>query len=166
LTALPTYYKYSAFGLASFLSLRARRRLLSLFLAECDVEPQSLVLDVGVTADTSRPESNFFEQWFPYPRRIVAAGIEDVSPLRRRFAGLCLVQARGDQLPFRDDSFDVVFSNAVLEHVGPWRAQRRFVGELSRVCTPPCHWCTIFRTASFGGRCACWDDQRLRTQTN
>jgi hypothetical protein len=81
----------------------------------------------------SRPESNFFEQWYFFRHRIVATGIEDVGVLRRRFPDLCLVQARGDQLPFRNRSFDVVFSNAVIEHVGPRRAQGRFVRELTRV---------------------------------
>jgi 2-polyprenyl-3-methyl-5-hydroxy-6-metoxy-1,4-benzoquinol methylase len=36
-------------------------------------------------------------------------------------------------LPFADQSFDVVHSSAVLEHVGSARNQERFVAECSRV---------------------------------
>jgi SAM-dependent methyltransferase len=36
-------------------------------------------------------------------------------------------------LPFPDDSFDVCFSNAVLEHVGDEDRQRAFVAEAVRV---------------------------------
>jgi 2-polyprenyl-3-methyl-5-hydroxy-6-metoxy-1,4-benzoquinol methylase len=36
-------------------------------------------------------------------------------------------------LPFAADSFDVVHSSAVLEHVGSAENQRRFIAELTRV---------------------------------
>jgi 2-polyprenyl-3-methyl-5-hydroxy-6-metoxy-1,4-benzoquinol methylase len=43
------------------------------------------------------------------------------------------VTASGTNLPFEDDSFDIAFSNAVVEHVGGRDEQRRFVHELCRV---------------------------------
>ena len=46
-------------------------------------------------------------------------GTEDGSHLSLRYPGLSYRQVHpGDPLPFRDHEFDVVFSNAVLEHVG------------------------------------------------
>lgn len=46
---------------------------------------------------------------------------------------LRLVNADGCLLPFPDKSFDWVFSNAVIEHVGDWEQQRRFADEIRRV---------------------------------
>jgi hypothetical protein len=43
------------------------------------------------------------------------------------------VFADGRELPFRDHSFDVVFSNSVIEHVGDRDNQRRFALEIARV---------------------------------
>jgi SAM-dependent methyltransferase len=43
------------------------------------------------------------------------------------------VQGDALALPFADGEFDVVFSNAVIEHVGGREQQRRFVSEALRV---------------------------------
>src|SRR5690349_18318820 len=43
------------------------------------------------------------------------------------------VFADGRDLPFRDQSFDIVFSNSVIEHVGDGESQRRFAAEIARV---------------------------------
>lgn len=44
-----------------------------------------------------------------------------------------LVQGSGTRLDFADRSFDIAFSNSVIEHVGPLEAQRAFAEELRRV---------------------------------
>ena len=43
------------------------------------------------------------------------------------------VQADGRDLPFPDKSFDLVLSNAVIEHVGDFEDQLRFINEHERV---------------------------------
>jgi hypothetical protein len=44
-----------------------------------------------------------------------------------------LVQGSGTQLDFPDQSFDIAFSNSVIEHVGSLDAQRALAKELQRV---------------------------------
>lgn len=39
----------------------------------------------------------------------------------------------GCRLPFRDQAFDIVFSNSVIEHVGSPDRQRAFAAEIARV---------------------------------
>jgi ubiquinone/menaquinone biosynthesis C-methylase UbiE len=48
---------------------------------------------------------------------------------------LTTLVADGRNLPFDARSFDWVFSNAVIEHVGAWPQQQRFAGEIRRVAS-------------------------------
>jgi len=56
-----------------------------------------------------------------------------VAAARGRFPGVDVRQARAEELPFPDGAFDVVFSNAVVEHVGGRDRQRKLVTEALRV---------------------------------
>jgi hypothetical protein len=91
------------------------------------------VLDVGVTADKLHPESNFFEQIYPYKEHITALSNQDAKFLETEYPGLKFVLGDGLNIPFEDKSFDLVFSSAVLEHVGSFENQCKFFNECLRV---------------------------------
>jgi len=132
--------------LASRLSLRARRQMFDLFMKKLTPTGATRVLDVGVTSDSFFPESNYFERFYPNPEMITAVGTEDASQLPRDYPGLTYVRVEaGARLPFDNGTFDIVFSNAVIEHVGGRESQRSFAAELRRVArrffvTTPNRW--------------------------
>jgi len=122
-------------SLASRIALHARRRMYARFTALVGTEPGRRLLDLGVTPDTSLPDSNFLERWYPYRTDITMASVEDCATLEAVFPGTRFVRIRPDQaLPFPDAYFDVGFSSAVLEHVGDTAQQLFFVQELLRTC--------------------------------
>jgi SAM-dependent methyltransferase len=134
--------------LRSHFAIRARQRMFETFMAFAQPGPRSRVLDLGVTPDTSLPESNHFEQVYPWPGQLTAASIEPVEGLRQRFPGISFVQIEPGPLPFEDGAFDAVFCSAVIEHVGSRDAQAAFVRELARVSrrfclTTPNRWFPI-----------------------
>jgi ubiquinone/menaquinone biosynthesis C-methylase UbiE len=57
----------------------------------------------------------------------------DVHDNRLVIEGYRYHQVQDTQLPFADESFDVVLSNHVIEHVGDGKAQRAHLAELRRV---------------------------------
>lgn len=95
--------------------------------------PDTTLLDIGVTASPWR-DGNFLEARYPWPEHIVGVSPQPMLNFAANFPGIRLVQADGRDLPFPDGSFDVGFSNAVLEHVGSREQQQRFVSEMLRVC--------------------------------
>lgn len=130
-----TYYRHSGrLPLASRLSLHVREKMFRLFMEAMRPTRETKVLDVGVTSDQNYRESNFFEQMYPYPQNVTCVGTEDGGHLASRYPGLTYKRIRaGDPLPFDERAFDVVFSNAVIEHVGSRFEQASFLRELCRV---------------------------------
>jgi SAM-dependent methyltransferase len=122
-------------------SLRSRRRKLRLFLDAMRPTAETTVLDVGVDevgfgapgGESGCGTHNFFEELYPWPERITALGLHEGAGFRAAYPKVAYVQGDACALPFPDGAFDVVFSNAVLEHVGDEERQRTFVWEALRV---------------------------------
>jgi Methyltransferase domain len=112
---------------------RARERMLSKFLRELGPKNNSTALDLGVTPDTSLPESNHFEQRYPWPEQLTAASIEPIDNLAKIYPRIKFQQISPGRLPFHDRQFDASFCSAVIEHVGDRSRQIAFTRELARV---------------------------------
>lgn len=130
--------------------MRSRQRKFALFMETIAPTAETTVLDVGVD-DFGFGEHpgcatlNFFEELYPWQERITALGLHEGERFRARYPQATYVQGDALNLPFGDGAFDVIFSNAVIEHVGGREEQRRFVAEGLRVArrafvTTPNRW--------------------------
>lgn len=143
------YNLAAADSFAMRVAARMRRRMYRRFIATSNIAPVETLLDVGATSDRSFEASNYVEAWYPHKARITAVGLDDASFLEQLYPGLTFRQANGLDLPFPAESFDVVHSSAVIEHVGDRERQQRFVAELVRVArrgaffTTPNRWFPI-----------------------
>jgi hypothetical protein len=129
------YYHYFAFGLESYIAgllVRVREEIFQIFVSTFRPSPTQTILDIGVSADDHR-SSNHFEKRYPHTERICGLSVERLPELRDQFPDLVLVQGDGRALPFADESFDFVYSHAVIEHVGSQAQQVRFLAEALRV---------------------------------
>jgi ubiquinone/menaquinone biosynthesis C-methylase UbiE len=95
--------------------------------------PDDTLVDVGVTSDQTLDHSNYAVAWYPYKSKVTAVGIDDASFLEEKYPGVTFKLSSGLSLPYADDSFDYGHSSAVLEHVGSFENQIRFISELNRV---------------------------------
>ena len=142
--------------LADAISLRSRRHKLALFLELMRPDATTTVLDVGVDevslgepgGESGCTTHNVLEDGYPWPDRITALGLHDGTRFRERYPLIPYVQGDACALPFADGAFDVVHSNAVIEHVGDRARQEAFVLEALRVghrvfVTTPNRWFPI-----------------------
>ena len=120
-------------SLMNRISYAKRKEMFGILQKLVDFEKLDAVLDVGATADKVHPESNFFEQFFPQKNKITALSNQDAKFLEIQYPGLIFVQGNGLDMPFKDNNFDLVFSSAVLEHVGSFEKQCQFFNECLRV---------------------------------
>ena len=95
---------------------RFRRNRMAAFARHFPLTPQTRILDVGGT---------------PLNWSLISAQPK-VTSLNLPSAGQSDVIGDGCYLPFRDRSFDVVFSNSVIEHISTAEQQRRFAQEIRR----------------------------------
>lgn len=116
-------------------TLKSRRKKYALFITLMKPKPEETILDVGVSSYFGRT-ANYLELWYPYPEQITALSNNDEEKFknfREQFPEVRLVFGDGKNLDFPDNNFDVVFCNAVVEHVGNEEEQKRFIHELIRV---------------------------------
>ena len=166
--------------LARRLTLHARDHMYEHFMTTMNPGPDARILDFGVS-ETITDESNALERRYPYPSNILCAGIGDGSALRAAFPQVRHLTIKpGEPLPLPDQSFDIAYSNAVLEHVGSDEMRRFVVRDLIRVARrlyfavpnrwfpvehhtgiPLLHyWPALFRRLLKGTRLAHWSDPR------
>lgn len=126
-------------------SRKSRLGKFGLFQSVFRPGPEDRILDVG--ADPQLFSHYTFEDFYPHQERITGGSIdfEMVRQARVRYPKAQYAIFDGCELPFPDKSFDIVFSNAVIEHiVGPGR-QEQFAREAMRVgrswfITTPNYW--------------------------
>jgi hypothetical protein len=105
------------------LSLRFRRRRMQRFLHAFPITAETRILDIGGTP-------HCWELIAERPHITLLNTPRAKGDLR---GAVAWVAGDGRLLPFLDQSFDIVFSNSVIEHVGDAASQARFAREVARV---------------------------------
>jgi SAM-dependent methyltransferase len=113
---------------------KSREKRHRLFLELMRPAAKSTILNVGATGrNTGLAEQ--LEHWYGPLERITGGGLffQETLDYRASFPGVRPVVFDGCALPFADQSFDIVYSNAVLEHLPDRNSVARFAGEIQRV---------------------------------
>lgn len=126
-------------------SRRSRMGKFELFDSLFKPRPEDRILDVG--ADPQLFSRYTFEDYYPHQERITGGSIdfEMVREARKCYPKAQYAIFDGCSLPFPDKSFDIVFSNAVIEHIVGRERQQAFAREAMRVgkswfITTPNYW--------------------------
>jgi ubiquinone/menaquinone biosynthesis C-methylase UbiE len=108
---------------------RFRTQKLDCFFHELSPQSDESLLDVGGGAGITGE----FKGLYKYFRSVQIVNLDCTSISVEEFEHVTLSTADGCALPYCDQSFDWVFSNAVIEHVGGAARQKQFASEIRRV---------------------------------
>ncbi len=119
--------------LLKIFSHKSRSKKFQLLQSIFQPRPEDRILDIGASAEVFLRYT--LEDVYPYPEGIIAGGYElrEVRSARQHYPKPRYAVFDGCALPFRDKSFDLVFSNAVIEHILGEGRQVQFASEVMRV---------------------------------
>lgn len=107
----------------------SREQKFRLFLKMLNPSSNDIILDAGAE------KGLYFEEKYVRKKNVVALDINrnNLVLLKRKYREVLVIQGDVCNLPFKDNSFDIIFSNAVIEHVGNSERQMEFAKEIMRV---------------------------------
>jgi SAM-dependent methyltransferase len=120
--------------IAEAISRSSRAKKHTQFMQIFKPRQSDTVLDVGYINEVQPSKyRNYLEKNYPWTSSITALGIEEYGE-NQVYPGLKVIRYDGKIFPFENKSFDIGFSNAVIEHVGTKERQLLFIQELCRTC--------------------------------
>lgn len=111
---------------------RHRKRVFEKVFGDKGLDHFESILDIGSTSD-SGSASNLFLTFFT-DRYVVSISDQEIPlVVQSKFPHVIFVQGDALNLDFPKRKFDLVFSNATIEHVGNRSNQKKFISEAIRV---------------------------------
>jgi len=90
------------------------------------------ILDIG-TSPVDNEYQNYLIHKYPYKRKITCVSNVKLNKIKKRYPEIKTLQCDGREIPLKNNSFDIVISNATIEHVGNKRNQAKFIKEAVRL---------------------------------
>jgi len=116
-----------------YLMHKSREEKYQEFLFLTKPSKDSKILDVGVADQEYSPFDNYLEKKYPYPHNITVLSIHPLKKFKEKYPEIKTVTYYGDEFPFDEKEYQIVYSNAVIEHVGGFEKQLLFINEMFRV---------------------------------
>ncbi len=120
-------------SIANKISAKNRARKFDIFKQNIYFDEKINILDVGFNDTEYSNVDNYLEKNYPYQQNITALGIGSKENFIKKYPKVNAVLYDGTTFPFPDKTFDICWSNAVIEHVGDFEKQLFFLCEMNRV---------------------------------
>jgi len=126
-----SYHNYHSLYIFKLLE-KYRNNIYLKFLKHIPFDNKTTLIDIGTT-NVDLDHENYLVKKYPYKRSITCLSNQNLSTIKKKFPQINTIKGDGKRTKFRDNRFDVVYSNATIEHVGNFNNQIKFVKEAIRI---------------------------------
>ena len=119
----------------SSLSYKSRKRKLELFYEKFNPAENTQILDIGAEVNIDGDRGLQLIDSYRWKGKLSALNISEshIEHVKKNYPMIDAVVGDACKLPWPDKHFDVVYSNAVIEHVGDYNRQKQMAKEIIRV---------------------------------
>ena len=115
------------------ITLKARNEFFNLFLVNNNYSKDKSIIDIGSTPSLER-EQNIFLENIKDNQNVTCLSNQDCRILKKKYKNIKnILIGNAKNTMLENDSFDIVHSNATIEHVGSFENQVSFVKEMFRI---------------------------------
>jgi ubiquinone/menaquinone biosynthesis C-methylase UbiE len=111
---------------------KSREKFFYIFKQHINFNSNSKILDVG-SVDLIYKYENIFIHKYIYKKKISCLSNTSLKKLKKKYPMISMYTGDGRKMQFKSNFFDIVHSNATIEHVGHFQNQTNFVSECFRV---------------------------------
>jgi len=109
-----------------------RKKIHNIFLNSFNLNATTQILDVGTT-ELEKDHDNYLIHNYEYKNSLTCFSNQNLEKIKNIYPEINILYGDGRKMQIRNNSYDIVFSNATMEHVGSFENQIKFLSELYRV---------------------------------
>ena len=126
-----SYHNYNSLFFLKLLE-KYRSKIFLKFLKHVPFNSKTTLIDIGTT-NVDLDHENYLIKKYPYKKRITCLSNQTLSLVKKKFPQINIIKGDGRKTRLKDNRFEVVHSNATIEHVGNFNNQMKFVKEALRI---------------------------------
>jgi hypothetical protein len=109
-----------------------RNKIYLKFIKHIPFNNKTTLIDIGTT-NVDLDHENYLVKKYPYKRSITCLSNQNLSLIKKKFPQIKTIKGDGRKTKLKNNKFDIVHSNATIEHVGNFNNQIKFVKETMRI---------------------------------
>ncbi len=126
-----SYHNYKSLFIFKLLE-KYRNKIYLKFIKHIPFNSKTKLIDIGTT-NVDLDHENYLVKKYPYKRSITCLSNQNLFLIKKKFPQIKTIIGDGRKIKLKDNKFDVVHSNATIEHVGNFNNQIKFVKEALRI---------------------------------
>ena len=119
------------------ISYKERIKIYKKFCELISFSKNDTIIDIGISPSEEYSE-NILLQKYPYKNKYTCLSNQDCANLIKKYKNIKFINGNACKTKLSDNKFNIVYSNVVLEHVGSYNKQKKFINELYRISSKVC----------------------------